>query len=183
MGLNRNRKLAAVAGSLAILAALAGDGRSQSIDLGRVDALTLAEWIRDRRPGLHVIDLRARPEFEQFHIPTAGAVSLDEIAATSFESHETVVLYADGGDVAARAGVLLRRRGLDQVYLLTGDLYAWLDQVMNPRMPVATSPGQQQANARQRELSQYFGGQPSVFSGSLPTSAEQAIKRLRRRTC
>lgn len=180
MRLSTNRMLASVAGTLAILALLAGDGSS---DLEQVDALTLAEWIRDRRPDLRVIDLRVREDFELFHIPTATQIAVDEIATTSFAPNETVVLYADGGRAAARAGVILRSRGLDQVHLLTGGLYEWLDQVMNPRLPATTSADQQQAYARQRALSQYFGGQPSVFSESSPPSTNQTIKKLRRRTC
>jgi rhodanese-related sulfurtransferase len=183
MRLSTNRKLAGAAAGLAVLALLAGDGTTQSIDLDQVDAITLAEWIRDRRPGLRVIDLRTRADFEQFHIPTATRMAVDEIATTSFQPNETVVLYADGGIAAARAAVMLRARGLHQVQLLTGGLYEWLDLVMNPRFPAAPTADQQRTYARQRELSRYFGGQPSVFSEGSSPSTSRTIHKLRRRTC
>jgi hypothetical protein len=74
----------------------------------------------------------------------------------------------------------LRERGLESVYVLPGGLYDWLDQVMSPRVPEDQGTPAWQ---RQRALSQYFGGQPSVFSEPSPQTTEQAIKKLRRRVC
>src|SRR5256714_13982575 len=47
-----------------------------------VTALELAEWIRDRKPGLRVIDIRSSDEFSALHIPTAEQVSLSDLTRT-----------------------------------------------------------------------------------------------------
>lgn len=48
-----------------------------------VSAAELAQWIRDRKPGLRVIDLRSPQEFDAGHVPTS-------------EAAETIVIIGGG---------------------------------------------------------------------------------------
>ena len=60
------------------------DGLVGQIERGEdhVTALELAGWIRGRKPGLRVIDVRTAEEFAAYSIPTAENIPLDRLART-----------------------------------------------------------------------------------------------------
>jgi rhodanese-related sulfurtransferase len=134
-----------------------------------VTALELAQWIRERRPGLRVLDVRIDSEFDAYHIPTAERVPLSSLAAARFEPRETLVLYSEGGAHAAQGWVLLRMRGHRNVYFLRGGILEWLDDIMNPAV---TS-----------ELTRYFGGTSRRTTVPIPGSGTTVVARMRRRSC
>jgi rhodanese-related sulfurtransferase len=125
-----------------------------------VSALQLARWIRDRRPGLRVIDVRSPEEFARFSIPTAENVPIEQITDARFRDDETIVLYSEGGAHAAQAWVFLKAAGVRNVLFIAGGLGDWFDEVMNPVVPVVPPPGQAAHLAEVAELSTYFGGSP-----------------------
>jgi len=153
-----------------------------------VTAVELATWIKDRKPGLRVIDVRTAAEFDRYHVPTAERMALDALVTTAFKDDETVVLYSDGGAHAAQAWVFLRARGHRQVYFLRGGLADWLDEVMNPALSPDATPD---ARSRVVAISRYFGGTPHeetesdrAAKGTAPrASTAEAIARIRRRGC
>jgi rhodanese-related sulfurtransferase len=167
------RGLALIALSLGALAVLAGSPRrnANALDIealarevqteaDHVTAIELARWIRDRKSGLRVVDLRDSVDFDQFHLPLAERMPLNRLVSAPFSSTETIVLYSGGGAHAAQGWVFLRARGLKQVFFLRGGAAEWLDEVLNPVLP-AVAP----AAARARldsigALSRYFGGVP-----------------------
>ena len=135
-----------------------------------VTALELAAWIRDRRPGLRVIDVRPDSEYRAYHVPTAERMTLADVVAARWPAGGTVVLYSEGGAHAAQAWVLLRGAGVRDVYFLRGGILEWQDEVMQP----ATST----------ELTRYFGGTARAESAvPLPAKAPDAVRRLPRRSC
>ncbi|HXI21785.1 MAG TPA: rhodanese-like domain-containing protein, partial [Gemmatimonadales bacterium] len=150
-----------------------------------VDVLDLAEWIRDHRPGLRVIDVREGLEPEAYRIPSAEVVPLAEIVNLPVRAGQTVVLYSDGGTHAAQAWVLLRARGLDHVYVVRDGLAAWEDDVLSPRPPAAGDSVGLARFRRARALSDYYGGLPSLDDHpDASTGHERAAPRHRRRnTC
>lgn len=168
--------IAAIAGGL--LAAVAGEparvdvkGLASMIEReeDHVSAVELARWIRDRKPGLRIIDLRTAEEFEEYHLPRAEHASMQALFETRFAPDETIVLVSDGGAHAGQAWVLLQARGHRRSFFLSGGVQAWLAEVMNP------VPGQ----GTDMELSRYFGGTPRA--GDAPQA--DAVKELRRRGC
>ena len=134
-----------------------------------VTALELAEWIRQRRPDLRVIDVRADSEYSAYHIPTAERIPLATLATMSFDPRSTVVLYSEGGAHAAQGWVLLRTAGVRNVFFLRGGILDWLDDVMNP--------------AASSDLTRYFGGSARANAVPLPGGATQVVARMRRRSC
>ena len=148
------RVLAALALLLGVLAAAVDIPNRKSVDVqelaamvereeDHVTALELAQWIRERKQGLRVIDLRSAKAFDEFHIPGAERIALQTLTRTQFGPHETLVLCSDGGAHAAQAWVFLRMRGHRQVYFLRGGVNEWIDQVVNAKKPT--------------ELTRYFG--------------------------
>jgi rhodanese-related sulfurtransferase len=136
-----------------------------------VTAIELAEWIRDRRPGLRVVDIRSSGEFDALHIPTAERIPLSELSKTPFRHDETIVLYSEGGAHAGQGWVFLRALGYTQVYFLRGGLLEWMDEVMSPSIVPTASDSARKAFGHVSDLSRYFGGTPRVAT---PTSNGRA---------
>ena len=103
--------LAALALAGGLLAAVLGSSRPDSprldmasaardIERGadHVSAIQLAEWIRARKQGLRVIDLRSDSEFAEVHIPSASRVALAELPSINAKPGETIVLYSATSD-------------------------------------------------------------------------------------
>ena len=127
-----------------------------------VTAIELAEWIRDRRAGLRVVDIRTSDEFDALHIPTAERIPLSDLPKTPFRRDETIVLYSEGGAHAGQGWVFLRALGYTQVYFLRGGLREWLDEVMTPTIAPTAGDSARKAFAHVSDLSRYFGGSPHV---------------------
>ena len=199
--------VAVVGGALAVVAGSPTRATRGSVDVtelariveheeDHVTAAELATWIRDDKPRLRVLDIRADSEFADFHIPGATRVPLAEIARMPLDSAATYVLYSEGGTHAAQGWFLLRARGVKNVFFLRGGLYEWLEQVMNPRV-ASTTPQAQRDSVR--ALTLWFGGKmtvvdsastttvPSVLDGALSTphksDTRESIKKIRRRAC
>lgn len=127
-----------------------------------VTAIELAEWIRGRKAGLRVIDLRTESEFETYHVPRAERIDIESLASAPFRTTDTLVLISAGGAHAAQAWVLLQALGYRQVYFLRGGLQEWIDDVMNPTILASASPGAVAEFKRVGEISRYFGGVPRI---------------------
>ena len=211
-GSSANRALAVMALALGLLAMIAGDparARTGRVDVtaparaaeqqaDRISAIDLARMIRDRTPGVRVIDLRSPEEFAAYRIPGAERMSLTEVADVRLDGDQTAVLYAGDGTDAAQGWALLRARGHDRVFVLRGGLVAWVDEVMDARLPADASESERAAFREIAEVSRYFGGQPTISDRprsvldaiALPTSrdsagrsAKAAVRRLERRGC
>jgi len=195
------RALAAIALVFGLLAAVAGTPRPPVrgiIDVDatalmivkeqdHVDAADLGAWIRDRKPGLRVIDVRSAAEFDAYHVPAAENLPLERITRTTFAPADTVVLYSQGGAHAAQAWVLLRAIGLPHVYFLSGGLDEWLTDVMDPVLPEDATPAEKSAFASIADVSRYFGGTPHIgprqTGGRSAAAAGEILTKLKRRGC
>jgi rhodanese-related sulfurtransferase len=155
------RILAAAAAILGVLALFAGKAPA----IHSVAPVELAEWIRDRKPHLRIIDVRSEGEFDEYHVPRAERLT----SSTTFAPDETIVLV-EGGSV----------RGRD-VYVLHGGMDAWIDEVMNPTITADAPPSLRAAYERASIVSRYFGGVPRVVD-KLPNVRTNAAA-VRRRGC
>jgi rhodanese-related sulfurtransferase len=204
--------LAATALSLGLLAMIVGDprrARTGPVDVAglarsvgpqsdRISAIELARMIRDRAPGLRIIDLRSPEEFGEYRIPGAERMSLTAFAAARFDGGQTLVLYADDSANAVQGWELLRARGHARVHVLGGGIVAWVDEVMDAHIPADASESERAAFRETADLSRYFGGQPTISdlprsrldAIALPVSRDspakspkEAARRLERRGC
>ncbi len=103
-----------------------------------VDALQLASWIKERKPGLRIVDARPLPEFNAYHIPGSEHVSRADLATMQIRPTETVVVITDE--------------------ILRG----WSDEVMQPTLAPDASPEAKAAFERTAAISRYFGGAPRI---------------------
>jgi rhodanese-related sulfurtransferase/uncharacterized membrane protein YedE/YeeE len=171
-----HRALGSAAILLGTLAAFAGSPYRAKLDVQQlasevtreedhVTAMELATWIKDRKPGLRVLDLRSEAEFDEYHVPGAQNVTLDALLTTTrYASTDTLVLISDGGAHAAQGWVFLRALGYQHVFFLRGGLGEWLDEVMNP--------------AKSTALTRYFGGVPRSSD-----ARTNSVTNMRRRGC
>jgi rhodanese-related sulfurtransferase len=178
------RALGVAALGLGALAALAGEARPPrgieraaaeevanevARDAGQLAPLELAGWIRDRVPGLQVVDLRSAEEFDDGHVPTARRASILELAELA--GGGTVVLYGSG-EQAAQAWVLFRLLRHDRAYFLRGGWAGWEAEVLHPVLAESLPPSEYQ---RLADLSRYFGGTPHSGSGPEAISAFASV--------
>jgi rhodanese-related sulfurtransferase len=159
MGASRvttHRILAIAAATAGLLAAFASSPASRREE--PVAAMQLAEWIRARKPGLRIIDVRSSEEFEAYHVPGSKQRSRESLASMAVRPNDTVVLISDDG-----ANVPHVSDG--NVYVLRGGIRAWTADVLNPTLPHNASPEAAAAFKKASEMSRYFGGAPHGRGG------------------
>ena len=144
-----------------------------------MSAIELARWIRARRSGLRVIDVRTASEFRIFHLPGAEHIALEALADTRFGPDETIVLYSEVGIHGGQAWVFLRALGHRRVFFLRGGLHEWLDDVMSPAIAADAPPEALAAFAEIAELSRWFGGTPRWIDRGAPASDDARLARRR----
>jgi rhodanese-related sulfurtransferase len=180
-----NHYLAAAAGVLALGALLVGDrGAKESGRVKDITTVQLAHWIKEKKEGLRVIDMRESKDFTTYHIPSAQQFTADVIAPST--APVTLVLYSDTGSVSDRkfAEALLPEGSSSEVYVLRGGVNAWLHEIMLPRLPATPTAEQRQSYEERRELSQYFGGRASAIEAeSGRESTAEAVRKLKRMGC
>lgn len=165
------------------LAAIAGANAREE---DHVDPIDLAQWIKDGRRGLRVIDVREGVDTGTYVIPGAVVVPLDSLSSLSASPGDQLVLYSDGGAHEAQGWGLLRMRGIRHVRVLKDGMAAWEeDELLHPVLPPAADARGQELRARIRALSLWFGGQPRLGDPTavlaLPT--RKAPRPRRRNTC
>ncbi len=183
-----NQIMAGGALILALFAAVAGtpypagaDGDSSASSVRVVD---VAEWIRDRRAGLQVVDLRPSEAFDRFNIPTAINVQLGGLGVAGLDSAGLVVVYDDGSGLAERGKTILHALGFDSVSVLRDGAARWVADILNPMVARDASDAERAEFDSVADLSRYFGGMPRVVDRiDLEESAATQLKRTLRRGC
>ncbi len=171
------RRLAFGLAALGLAAALAGspyrgarvtvDTRDLALrashDATSLAPATLADWIIQGRNDFALVDVRSETDFASYHIPTAQNLPLASLNADFAPRNQTIILCSDDGTQAAQAWFLLQAQGFRSVYLLSGGLRAWRDQVLFPK-PSAEAPAA--AFEKQAQVAKYFGGAPQTTGAS-----------------
>jgi len=188
--------------ALAIVAALLATGAA-IVERGTdevISAPELAERIMSRADDQRIFDLRSPGAFEQFHIPGASHVTVEELPHITLAPQSSVVLYGDRRRTVIDAVGVLRSHGHRDVRLLRDGLYEWLARVYEPRLAVDATPAERSEFERAASLSRFFGGVPlaGVPRGDVPqgywnghprsdallaAAAGQSAAAIRRRGC
>ncbi len=169
------RLLASAAVVLGVLALFGERAPKRVVATPEIAPVQLAEWLRDRKAGLRIIDVRTRGEFDDYQLPRSEWMNAASLAVTSFPPEETVVIISDHGVASPRSG--------RQVCLLRGGVRGWLDDVMNPTITEDASPAARTAYQRASVVSRYFGGVPRVVDTPPVATTGHAAPSVRRRGC
>lgn len=155
----------------------------------RVSPLQLAAWIKDRQPGLHIIDVRSPAAFDEYHVPAAERHPIESLSTLPTASDRVTVVYGDDEQQSLAAAQGLPAGG--RTYILSGGVGSWIDEVMSPTLAVGATPAERAAFSRTSELSRYLGGTPRVdvvtrvdrSPTAKPSTTSQAVQQVRRRGC
>ncbi len=110
--------------------ALKRDISARYPDVPWVAPATLARWlVRPEEERPHLLDVRKPEEFAVSHLRGAVRVDperpdLDRIP----RDHRPIVVYCSVGWRSGNLGALLRERGHERVYNLTGGIFAWANE-------------------------------------------------------
>ena len=199
-GKSVNTALAIVAMTLATLALVAGSPYEKTSPPeqpsllamlmpereARLEVTTVAAWIRDRKPGLRIIDLRSAENFEVFHIPTATHTPLQALASFDFSTEGVTVLYGANQEQTLRGVVLLKALGIESVHYLEDGVGLWLKQIINPTLYQNPSNEERLQFQLESEVAAYFGGLARTNvprSEGYLDSTDQVLERTMRRGC
>lgn len=190
--LTLNGRLAVVAFVLGFLALFAGTpyhgaeavlnakelSLTMASDADQISVTTVADWIIQGKADFRLVDLRPEAAYAEYHLPPAENIPVAALGGASLLHNEKIILYAERGERAAQAWMLLKARGYKGVYLLRGGLDAWRDSILFPRIPANPTPAQVVEFARAREISRFFGGTPQALAGDSAAAGQGAMPRL-----
>jgi uncharacterized protein len=187
------RRFALALAGLGVVAVFAGspyrpatarvDTRELALEAGgasvRVSPAQLADWLIAGRNDFLLVDVRAAKAFAVYHLPGAVNVPLATLTAAVAAPNDRLVVCSDNDLRAAQAWFLLRSLGFRAVYLLSGGLEAWKDQVLFPAAPAAGAPVAEQVDfARRAAIAAHFGGAPRVTGTAAASSAAPELPKL-----
>jgi len=174
-----NRILLAVALILGAGALLVDSPKSSDGD-SHLEVVTLAQWLKDRRPGLYVADLRPVAAFREYHLPQARRLTADGVMALAgADTSATIVVYDAGDGQAAEVASDARRSGLARVVYLADGVDEWHRDVIAPTLRYGASEDEQAEFERVAELSRYFGGRPRRLKSESDTNAPVQLRPAR----
>ncbi|KAA3609247.1 MAG: rhodanese-like domain-containing protein [Calditrichaeota bacterium] len=98
----------------------------------------LAHIIIDKQPGVTIIDLRNKSDFEKYHIPGAIHIPVDNLfkrgSLDNIDPQNTIIIYSNGDAHASQGWILLQQQGYDS-FILTGGMNYWIKGILNPEKP------------------------------------------------
>ncbi|GFK94718.1 Putative thiosulfate sulfurtransferase [Fundidesulfovibrio magnetotacticus] len=117
----------------------------------------LARRIMAQDPSLALVDIRTPEEFAAFHLKGAANIPMAELpqALAAKRGQGVVVLYSNGMTHPAQARDALARLGFPNVYLLTGGLKGFFEEVLKPVSLRDAAPSPEEAQ-RIREARKFF---------------------------
>jgi len=135
-----------------------------------VTADAIADMLVKKDPTLQLIDVRSQAEFDQFHLPGAINVPIDNLLSEEnsglfAQEVRMNVLYGNGTTAASQAWMLLRQQGYKSLYIFQGGVNYWAETILNPAQPPSTSSDDELAKYDFRKAA---GG---VLGGAVPVTA------------
>lgn len=144
----------------------------------KINPTELADWIIKGLADYKLVDVRSEKEFNEYHIPEAQNYGLVELQNSPLVKTEKILLYSENEMESAQAWFLLRSKGYKAVYILSGGLDAWKNQVLFPNIAASENPEETMKSEKIKEISKFFGGVPRAAGegGSTVTEAAQMPK-------
>lgn len=124
----------------------------------------VAERIINQDPSLFLIDVRMVDYYEEFSLPGAANIPLEEILNPDWVDYleqdgVDLVFYSNGDIYAEQAWMLAKRMGYKNLYVMKGGLNHWFETIIQPKRPAAT------ASSTEFDLYEFRKGARQYFSG------------------
>jgi len=117
----------------------------------------LADRLLAGEPGILVVDIRSKREYQAFHIRGAVNVRLQELPdyLAPFKNRNLIILYSNGMTHPAQARDSLARQGFINVYFLTDGLQGFMERCLKP-VSLRSQPVLPQGAAKINKWREYF---------------------------
>lgn len=147
----------------------------------------IAQMLVEGDPTLQLIDVRPVSEYDKYHLPGSINIPFDDLLSAEHQDllNQGVmmnVLYANGTTRANEAWMLIRQLGYDNNYVLTGGLNYWVETILNPEAPAATSPDDEFARYDFRKAASGALGGGAVAPVEQENTAPATVPRPRPQT-
>ena len=148
----------------------------------------IAKRIIDRDPSIFLIDVRTPSEFEEYSIPGAFNIPLENILEDEWSDYLSqeglnVILYSNGDIYADQAWILIAQEGVENLYIMKGGVNAWFATIIQPVAPPETSPSEAfDLYSFEQAASIYFGGSSAgVASSATPAEKKTVVVRKKKK--
>jgi sulfur-carrier protein adenylyltransferase/sulfurtransferase len=178
LNLSTPKKLAALAGLLAIFALIIGNsGNKNKIsvnakelalstikDQDKISTLTLADWLIKDKLDFTLVDLRAEKEFSEYTIPGSINVPIESLLKSDLQRNQKILLYGDDDISSAQAWFILKSSDYKGVYILSGGFSSWKNDILYPKRNINLTPEDSLKFEKIKQISLHFGGTPQVVT-------------------
>lgn len=123
----------------------------------------LADRMVNQDPTLLLVDTRSKAEFNEFALPNAINIPLqellnDDLNGSIKQDIYDVVLYSNDHFYADEAWMIGNRLGYQNLYVLKGGLNEWFNTIIDPKYPDETMPKEAfEKYAFRKGAGMYFG--------------------------
>jgi hypothetical protein len=191
MKLSISKKLAMVAALLGIIALFIANptddnkiyvnakemALSTVKDQDKIDVMTLADWLIKEKSDFTLVDLRNEKEYSEYNIPTSVNIKMEDLLGSGLMRNQKIILYGNDDIAAAQAWFVLKSSNYKGIYILSGGLNEWKNQILFPKLALNATPEQTAAFEKVKQISAYFGGTPQLATAEqTTTSAAPTIK-------
>jgi rhodanese-related sulfurtransferase len=185
LDLSINKKIAALAGLLAILALVIGNsGNSNKIsvnakvlalstikDQDKINTLTLADWIIKDKADFTLVDLRSEKGFSEYNIPNSINIKMEDLLNSDLKRNQKLLLFGNDDISSAQAWFILRSSNYKGVYILNGGMNSWKNEILYPKRPAILAPEDSIKFEKIKQVSLHFGGSPQMQSSESTSTA------------
>jgi len=201
LNLSTPKKLAVLAGLLAILALVIGNsGNKNKIsvnakelalstikDQDKISTITLADWLIKDKMDFTLVDLRPDKEFAAYTIPGSVNILIEDLLTSDLKRNQKILLYGNDDVSSAQAWFILKSSDYKGVYILNGGMNSWKNEILYPKRSAGLTPEDSIKFEKIKQVSLHFGGSPQIqMSGSTSnielTSAPKVVPNLPKAT-
>jgi len=142
----------------------------------------VAKMIIQGDPSLMLVDVRTAPEYEEYTLPGAVNVPLEDLLVNDnllyFGIPGKKVIFVSNDDIQAdQMWVLTKRLGYGSTYVMKGGINCWMQTIIDPQRPAETAAATDFETYSFRKGAQmYFTG-----AGSEDTGSSQVNVQVQRR--
>lgn len=178
--LSLNKRLALITLLLGIIALFIGNPNNKNTikvnakelalstikDQDKISVLQLAEWIIEGRSDFTLVDLRNEKLFNEYSIPSAVNIPVENLLDSDLMRNEKILLFGDDDITSAQAWFILKSANYKNVYILKGGLNEWKDKILYPKLSENATAEEKNNFEKVKQISLHFGGTPQIVSGT-----------------
>ena len=144
----------------------------------------VARAIINKDPYFVFVDVRKPADFQQFSLEGAINIPLADILNPGSQAElergdRRLVFFCNGDILSEQAWLLLRRKGMKNIFVMKGGLNHWFSTIIKPPKPGSTASAAEHSQYQTRmAASQFFTGAGTVPAAvSAPeTAAKKEVK-------